>query len=154
MALLRSLAEAGAGKARLADWYWWVSILFGNQLSIHELADRYGEAGESLASMIRTPPEPRAVPTGRSRPIDRASKKPTGSPPPLSRVALAGRDGIVSFRAQIDEKGYFQAPRPNPMAPNVNRPISLYAALEEFRDQRLAFPKGPVHTISRRMRQD
>ena len=153
LALLRALAEAGAGRDRQADWYWWVSRVFTETPAAEELEPLYGEPGAALAKAIRIPEPWVSPPTSGPRRLVKppnTTRRRSNGPPTLSRLAFADLHGAVaSFKASVDEKGYLRAPKANPSKPFEGRPVAFFAALEEYRDRKPGATVGPVHTFNR-----
>ncbi len=117
LSLWRALTEAGAGNTRLADWYWWVSAAFSEPPPISELRKLYGKPGEALAASIRQRPSSPPPTDTASLPVLERVKIERQAPnrSALFRAACKGSKGRVSFKAQVDHDGYFQAPRVNPI---------------------------------------
>ncbi len=147
---IRAVAEAGSGKARLADWYWWVSELF-EASSVSDLETRYGEGGKKLAGLIKDPPPIRPVQTPR-KPLRTQVKREQGTRPAIFRSACKNLGGFVHFTAHVDEDGYYRTPRSSPLQPFTQRPLCVFAVLETYRDRRVpgAAP-GAFHQINERI---
>lgn len=147
---LRAVSEAGAGNARLADWYWWVSKLFGEDFSISDLNSKYGKGGEALSAFIRDPLKQAVVREPQGKPLRTQFKRKEGTRPAFFRSACRDLSGFVTFALQIAEDSYYQAPQPIPLQPLTHhRPLCVFAVLEGYRDRRIpGATLGSTHRIN------
>ena len=146
--VLRAVIEAGRGKDRHADWYWWSAAIFGKRPELSELSTIHRDAGTALAGMVQpAPPKPKT--TRPAHPVAMRSKtERRPSPSKLKRAACEGQVGWASVTVQRDESGHYRAPRALAMQPITVRPLCALALFEEYRDTRTPGVTGAVTTLS------
>lgn len=153
--VLRAVIAAGRGKARHADWSWWMADVFGDP-RLDAVIERYGKAGQALAGMVQPPPELAVQTEPRSGPPRLVSERTDTVRRPriteLYRVACEGETGVLSLRTRRDAEGYHRAPRATRTLDDrpAVRPWCAVAVADEFRDQKVPGGKeGTAITIHR-----
>lgn len=149
LTLLRALAAAGAGDAKKADWYWWVSQMFIDKPS-DELRGVAG--GEQLLAAIRPIPETQPFDASKIDPKALAgSFREKGGRSLFAQRACKGISGSVRFVASSDADKLLRAPRNDEQFPNEVRSLCVFAVVNGYRTKKYGLVPNYTNRIRERL---